>query len=383
MKKIIFLVPYSLFPEFNPSEANFWKSWTKIARAVKKHAEEEFVIEVWKPEKLFRYPVSFEIDGVKAKVFPSFRWGWLEVSPQLWSSLRRVKKREKVVFYLHEYHCVAHWLVTNVLGDAPIIAQHHGGLPIRRVAKDRKSRVKRILYKIAEKVEERTLRKISHFFVLTESERDFITACIRQPANIQMDPIDFEKFKLMDKLKSRRSLGLSPRKRYLIFVGRFLKVRGVDLVVKAFESLGKKYPNLELLMIGGQEGDELFNLVVNSKATYLGKISHGLMPYYFSAADVLLAPSRVEGVGVVNVLEALACGVPVVTTLKDLFPSREWNKIGKATSIESFTKDVEQTLRDLPFPPRICRHAVQKYHGEEKIARRTIEVADKLFKKFY
>lgn len=379
MAKIIFLVPYSLFPEFKPSDTEFWTSWTKIAQSVRKYAPEEFSIETWKPERLLRYPVSFEINGVVAKMFPSFRWRWLEVCPQLWASLWEAKKGE-VVFFLHEYHCFAHWVIINILGNAPIIAQHHGGLPIREVA--RRSRAKRIMYKVAAAIEERTLKKVSHFFVLTRSEKEFITLQIGRPAEIQVDPIDFEKFRPMDKHKCKEKLGLSPNKRYLIFVGRFLRVRGADLVIEAFRSLRRKHPDLELLMIGGLRDDELFDLVASSQAICLGRLPHDLLPYYYSAADLLVAPSRVEGVGIVNVLEALACGTPVVTTLRDLFPPHEWDKIGKVSSVESFTHDLEQVLADFPsFSGEVCRRIVQKYHSEEKIAQRIIEVASKLLRK--
>jgi glycosyltransferase involved in cell wall biosynthesis len=379
MAKIIFLVAYSLFPEFKPSDTEFWASWTKIARSVRKYAPKELSIEVWKPERLLRYPVSFEIGGVIAKMFPSFRWKWLEVCPQLWASLWEVKGGD-VVFFLHEYHCFAHWAVINILRNAPIIAQHHGGLPVQKVAK--KSRTTWILYKLAAAIEKRTLRKVSHFFVLTRSEKEFITSQIGRPAEIQVDPIDFEKFRPMDKHKCRERLGLSPNKRYLIFVGRFLRVRGADLVIEAFRSLRRKYPDLELLMIGGLRGDELFDLVAGSQAICLGRLPHDLLPYYYSAADLLVAPSRVEGVGMVNVLEALACGTPVVTTLRDLFPPHEWIKIGRVSSVESFTHDLEQVLVNLPsFSSEVCRRVVQKYHSEEKIARRIIEVASELLQK--
>ena len=46
---------------------------------------------------------------------------------------------------------------------------------------------------------------------------------------------------------------------------------------------------------------------------YLGKRSQSSLPYYYSAADVLIMPSHYESFGMVA-LEAMACGTPVVAS---------------------------------------------------------------------
>jgi D-inositol-3-phosphate glycosyltransferase len=46
---------------------------------------------------------------------------------------------------------------------------------------------------------------------------------------------------------------------------------------------------------------------------FLGKRSQDSLPYYYSAADVVIVPSHYESFGMVA-LEAMACGVPVVAS---------------------------------------------------------------------
>jgi D-inositol-3-phosphate glycosyltransferase len=46
---------------------------------------------------------------------------------------------------------------------------------------------------------------------------------------------------------------------------------------------------------------------------FLGKRSQDMLPYYYSAADVLVMPSHYESFGMVA-LEAMACGTPVVAS---------------------------------------------------------------------
>jgi D-inositol-3-phosphate glycosyltransferase len=57
----------------------------------------------------------------------------------------------------------------------------------------------------------------------------------------------------------------------------------------------------------------LDKLNLRQQVSFAGRIDHSHLPRYYSAADVLAVPSRYESFGLV-VLEALACGTPVVAT---------------------------------------------------------------------
>ena len=58
---------------------------------------------------------------------------------------------------------------------------------------------------------------------------------------------------------------------------------------------------------------------VQDFVTFAGRIEQKRLPLYYSAADVLVVPSRYESFGLVA-LEALACGTPVVATRFELLP---------------------------------------------------------------
>jgi glycosyltransferase involved in cell wall biosynthesis len=122
--------------------------------------------------------------------------------------------------------------------------------------------------------------------------------------------IDLEKIK-----------GLSPSemKSDVIFAGRLLPYKNVDVLIKAVAILKEKKPDLSLLIVGdGPEKDRLENL-----ANALGLDDNIRFTGFFEkeedvysamlASKVLVLPSVREGFGIV-VLEANACGLPVITT---------------------------------------------------------------------
>jgi D-inositol-3-phosphate glycosyltransferase len=55
------------------------------------------------------------------------------------------------------------------------------------------------------------------------------------------------------------------------------------------------------------------NFTVGKMVAFLGKRSQATLPYYYSAAEVLVMPSHYESFGMVA-LEAMACGTPVIAS---------------------------------------------------------------------
>jgi D-inositol-3-phosphate glycosyltransferase len=55
------------------------------------------------------------------------------------------------------------------------------------------------------------------------------------------------------------------------------------------------------------------DLTVGKMVAFLGKRSQDTLPYYYSAAEVVVMPSHYESFGMVA-LEAMACGTPVIAS---------------------------------------------------------------------
>ena len=104
----------------------------------------------------------------------------------------------------------------------------------------------------------------------------------------------------------------------VIFVGRLIQVKGVDVLIKAFGELLEDVPGAQLMVVGdGPEEQNLRELVkhlgVEEHIHFLGFHQRDELVELYTCADVFCLPSRHEPWGVV-VNEAAACGLPLVVS---------------------------------------------------------------------
>lgn len=96
-----------------------------------------------------------------------------------------------------------------------------------------------------------------------------------------------------------------------LFVGRLTPRKGTHYLLQAWREL--QLPTSELLLVGINEfPQEWFNQYTDT-IRYLKSVPHASLNQYYSAANVLVFPSLVEGLALVQ-LEAMACGIPLITT---------------------------------------------------------------------
>lgn len=175
--------------------------------------------------------------------------------------------------------------------------------------------------------------------VTTENEiartaNQILVACQREKENVRLHcqvnhskikvipcGVNFDLFRPLSKELSIQKLGLEKGKFYLLYVGRFSPVKGLDRLIYAL-SLLKDRQDMQLLVIGGDgeaspETQKLLTLAkklnVQHMVRPLGRVEQAELATYYNAADLLVVPSYYESFCMV-VLEALACGTPVVAT---------------------------------------------------------------------
>lgn len=124
--------------------------------------------------------------------------------------------------------------------------------------------------------------------------------------------VDLTCFRPMDREAARRCLGVEGR--LLLSVGLLIPRKGHDITIRALPDL----PDTTLLIVGG--GPERHRLEalagqlgVADRVRFAGPVSHDHLPAYYAAADALILASSREGWANV-LLEAMACGTPVVAT---------------------------------------------------------------------
>ncbi len=102
----------------------------------------------------------------------------------------------------------------------------------------------------------------------------------------------------------------------IIYVGRLVTQKGVDILLQAFADVIKESPSLILDIVGDGPEKEMFQDTAEKLEIKEKVIFHGVKqkPYYlFIKADIFVLPSRSEGLPNV-LLEAMSCGMPVIAT---------------------------------------------------------------------
>ena len=142
--------------------------------------------------------------------------------------------------------------------------------------------------------------------------------------------VDLSHFYPIPPDEAKEFVGVPPDKRMILFVGRIEPLKGIKTLLKAIGHLisnGEAEENLCLAVIGGdlQDGNgndskEMKLLCqlrdeygLQEMVTFLGKQSQDTLPYYYSAAEMLIMPSHYESFGMVA-LESMACGTPVIAS---------------------------------------------------------------------
>ena len=134
--------------------------------------------------------------------------------------------------------------------------------------------------------------------------------------------VDTDRFRPLDRAEQRARLGIPPDAPVLVSVGGLVERKGFHRVIEQLPRLIRRYPGLIFLIIGGSnpEGDyrpkldaQIAELGIEEHVRFLGQIAPDYLAGPLSAADVFTLATSNEGWANVF-LEAMACGLPVVTT---------------------------------------------------------------------
>ncbi len=143
-------------------------------------------------------------------------------------------------------------------------------------------------------------------------------------------------------------IGPSTRKSDALFVGRLIKEKNTDLLIRSLPLVKETFPDIKCTIIGeGPEKEKLEGLTgelgLLENVEFAGFLdSYSDVISNMKSSKVLVLPSRREGFGMV-VVEANACGVPVVVVDHTMNAAKDLITPGK----NGFIADIsEESLAD-------------------------------------
>ena len=169
-------------------------------------------------------------------------------------------------------------------------------------------------------------------------------------------------------LESRKKLKLSNDKKIIISVGRLSYIKGWEDMIKSFRELIKINSNAQLLIIGDGEDKQAIleyakKEIDDESIVLLGRKSPAQISDFLNASDLFIMFSLVEGWPTAMV-EALACGKPIVTSLvsgaKEMVIEGENGYIVRDRSISDFAIKISSAL-ELPNPNKKSLEIAKKY----------------------
>lgn len=168
------------------------------------------------------------------------------------------------------------------------------------------------------------LARAAHVFCVSASLRRLALALGAEPARTTVvgNGVDTSVFRPVPRQEARAALGLAADARVLISVGGLVERKGFHRVLDVMPALCRRHPDLVYLIVGGPspEGDlserlrqQAARLGLTQHVRFLGEYAPGDLCVPLSASDVFVLATANEGWANVF-LEAMACGLPVVTT---------------------------------------------------------------------
>jgi D-inositol-3-phosphate glycosyltransferase len=219
--------------------------------------------------------------------------------------------------------------LSDAWGGTPIVHMFHTlGEMKNRVARSEHERAGEDRLK----GERQVLRRVDRIIAATIAETTqlrFLYRADQRKLAIIPPGVDTSHFYPIPADEAKQYIGLKPEDRMILFVGRIEPLKGIDTLIQAMSCLDLQeiHRPVHLAIIGGEpnaipedmsaEMARLQNLCdelcMGGMVVFLGKRGQDTLPYYYSAAEVVVMPSLYESFGMVA-LEAMACGTPVIAS---------------------------------------------------------------------
>ncbi|RLE68208.1 MAG: hypothetical protein DRJ45_08320, partial [Thermoprotei archaeon] len=161
----------------------------------------------------------------------------------------------------------------------------------------------------------RALKKADRIIAISEFTKEEVMRLLgieEEKISVVYQGVDHKRYKPMDKIECKRKFGLNPEDRHVLVVSSSVEHKRLDLARRILDDLRAAREDVKMIKAGYGE------LLEGDGVISVGGVPEERMLLY-NAADVFLHTSEYEGFGL-PVLEAMACGTPVVAFKKASIP---------------------------------------------------------------
>ena len=189
--------------------------------------------------------------------------------------------------------------------------------------------------------------------------------------------VDTDRFQPVDEATKRGirvDLGLPPDQPVAVFTGRLVRYKGLPLLLRAWGEVLRRNPRARLLLVGAGGADlhncedELRRYVeahgMQESVLFTGFVEK--VEPYLQAADLFVFPTQDEAFGI-SLVEAMACGLPVVTTwiggIRDIVTPNQDALVVEPGEMEPLAAAIHRLLSDRMLAARLGAQARRTVTG--------------------
>lgn len=178
----------------------------------------------------------------------------------------------------------------------------------------------RLVMSLYRGIERFCARFMQGFIALDEATKTYLMQKCHVPeSKIRVIPVavDPDMFRPMDRTQARTKMRLPLDKAIVLYVGKMTPVKNIPMLLGAFQELHSARPDTMLLLAGTGPYEREYQRMVEERGIsgvcFLGYVDRNEVPVLMNCADVL-ALSSLSEVSPNVIREAIACGLPVVST---------------------------------------------------------------------
>lgn len=182
--------------------------------------------------------------------------------------------------------------------------------------------------------EQKLIFRSDHIIASSQTDKQylrFLYNCPPHKISVVTPGVDTSVFHPYPKTFAKKAIGTHTRHKIILAAGRMEPLKGYDVLLYALKILLVRHPRLKdkvnLWLVGGDVSEKpnlwakelkklervRTQLDIKAAVRFAGYQPQSRLPYFYSAADIVVMPSHYESFGM-TALEAIACGTPVIAT---------------------------------------------------------------------
>jgi len=337
---------------------------------------DEFEHEVWQPDlradKIYSH--TFE-NRLIHRMFPAYKKKNGEmISPLMLNFISGKYLTDNYIFHIGYPHFSGlNRELIEAYKNKKFILTFHGEikLPVNGLFRIQKNPFKKLVYLKQHFLAKRYFKFIEHITYMNDKNLNMLKRYYNGNLTKITMGIDTHKFRAIDKIECRKKLFIPEGTKVLLTISRLYELKQIDKFINVLDQI---HENFLFIIIGhGTREYEKYlrikakNLLKKDKIRFEGYKRDNELVTYYSAADLFIHVSKSEAGPVVN-MEAMACGLPILTTnTGNTAEFLKENNAGKLVGIKDYKQwktEIENFLSGQVIQPIDISLARTKYDWE-------------------